>query len=604
MFNILLLETKMNTSLYRWSVNILLAVGVFICAKIGQKLGIFEPIAISVFWPAAGLSLAAILLFGYSVWPGILVGNLLYNFTHLYSIDHNILNATFTSLGVSLASMTQAIVGGYIIKRYSSPTLFKTVKDVFVFLIPGGLIAGLIACTFGILFFYAGGYIPKADLMTNFITFWVGDTMGIFLLTPLLVIWLTRNQSVAWSEYKWEGLCMVGVYIILSILNFQLNLPLGHFYIPLCIWIAYRYRMHGASLAVLIIALTAIIPTAMQMGSFYKVLAFAQLPLLISFLEIITGTSLVVAAVTNEREQALNLLKNDNKSLQNSLSESKGELEDIQEEIAVKDKLASMSLLTQSLAKQMHNPLMKINDFIKQSMEDLNNIKQSFDMYKTVLDSDETKVISDKLLHLEEEIANLCKSSTEANKIFDVIEKQSSRIDPGGIKISSINIHTFLNAYLDQILSEKANLFPGFDLTIVKEYDRAVNMIPGMPLDLAEAFLHIFDQSIQSMVQKRIKLGSNYEPTLIVSTFNGHGDITINIRDNGVGMSENMVKDYFHSIISPQSPADPENLNLSLAYDIIFHLHNGDIKVQSIENEYLLFTITLPKNHKKSKLAA
>ena len=76
-------KRKMQAATFRWFLNLFLALLIYCNAEVGRQLGIRgEPLAISVVWPATGFSLGAVLLFGFGVWPGILLGNLAYNFSH------------------------------------------------------------------------------------------------------------------------------------------------------------------------------------------------------------------------------------------------------------------------------------------------------------------------------------------------------------------------------------------------------------------------------------------------------------------------------------------------------------------------------------------
>ena len=54
-----------------------LAITYFVTSKIGVFLAIPPGYATAI-WPASGIAMAGILLYGYRVWPGILVGSLLF----------------------------------------------------------------------------------------------------------------------------------------------------------------------------------------------------------------------------------------------------------------------------------------------------------------------------------------------------------------------------------------------------------------------------------------------------------------------------------------------------------------------------------------------
>src|SRR4051812_21302392 len=63
----------------RWFVQVLaLAVVYHIVGRLGTLLTA-PPISAAPVWPAAGVALAALLLFGCRIWPGVLLGSFLIN---------------------------------------------------------------------------------------------------------------------------------------------------------------------------------------------------------------------------------------------------------------------------------------------------------------------------------------------------------------------------------------------------------------------------------------------------------------------------------------------------------------------------------------------
>src|SRR6516225_2754188 len=60
--------------------NLLLAAVYFAAAKFGLRLA-FEAEQVTLVWPPTGIALAAMILFGYRVWPGVALGAFLANFT-------------------------------------------------------------------------------------------------------------------------------------------------------------------------------------------------------------------------------------------------------------------------------------------------------------------------------------------------------------------------------------------------------------------------------------------------------------------------------------------------------------------------------------------
>jgi len=87
---------------------IILASLYFVVGKLGLKLAFVNPSATAV-WPCSGLSLAAILILGFEVWPGILLGALFLNLTTAGSLT--------TSMSIAAGNTLEGVVGAYLVNR-------------------------------------------------------------------------------------------------------------------------------------------------------------------------------------------------------------------------------------------------------------------------------------------------------------------------------------------------------------------------------------------------------------------------------------------------------------------------------------------------------
>ncbi len=155
-------------------------------------------------WPAAGIALAMVLLYGPQLWPGLLVGATLVNLTNLYDpavhpdIGRPLLLAT--SLGV--AATLQALVAFYLIKpRVTLDQGLVDAGDIVRLLLIGGPVACLVSATWSVATLYLAGIIAPLNLSYNWITWWVGDAIGVMLGVPLIMIWLGRPREV-WEQRK------------------------------------------------------------------------------------------------------------------------------------------------------------------------------------------------------------------------------------------------------------------------------------------------------------------------------------------------------------------------------------------------------------------
>src|SRR5579862_7621050 len=93
------------------ALSLVIAVVYFVAAKLGLKLA-FENASITAVWPPTGIAIAASILFGTRIWPGIFLGAFFANFTTAGTI--------FTSLGISTGNTLEAVTGGYLITKFAN----------------------------------------------------------------------------------------------------------------------------------------------------------------------------------------------------------------------------------------------------------------------------------------------------------------------------------------------------------------------------------------------------------------------------------------------------------------------------------------------------
>ena len=71
----------------------------FFCAKLGLLLSLVAN-SVTLFWPPSGIALAALLIFGVRIWPGVLLGALLG--VMLFDNDSSFIPAFEISIGNTL----------------------------------------------------------------------------------------------------------------------------------------------------------------------------------------------------------------------------------------------------------------------------------------------------------------------------------------------------------------------------------------------------------------------------------------------------------------------------------------------------------------------
>ena len=191
------LFSAMNSSVraYAWALQIMgLALAYFITGKLGTFLAIPPGYATAI-WPPSGIALAGILIYGYRAWPGIVLGSFLVNLST--SLVAGSPSETLVSVSITLAigsgASLQAVVGAYLARRYAGfPNSLATEKDVFLLFFFGGLLSTLINSTLAVSILVAAARMPAANFLTNWGTWWMGDALGVFIFTPLALVWAQR----------------------------------------------------------------------------------------------------------------------------------------------------------------------------------------------------------------------------------------------------------------------------------------------------------------------------------------------------------------------------------------------------------------------------
>ena len=186
-----------------WSVVIypLLTVAYTLSGKLGLMLAVPPGYASPIF-PAAGIAVAATLIRGRATLPWIFLGSLLLNLWAGYSISAAGAAAAIIIAG---ASMLQAAIAGAVLRRaIGYPAPLDNGRDVSRFLLLSPLCC-LTSATLSLAGLSVLGAVARPDLATSWISWWIGDTLGVLVVLPLMLVvcgeprslWRSRALPVA-----------------------------------------------------------------------------------------------------------------------------------------------------------------------------------------------------------------------------------------------------------------------------------------------------------------------------------------------------------------------------------------------------------------------
>src|SRR5262245_3689272 len=194
-----------------------MAAAYYVVGRLGLLLAIPPGYATAV-WPASGIALAGTLLFGYRVWPGILLGSFLINLrTSLDTTSTaSILNTTALAASIGLGASLQAIVGAFLIRRFTHyPTAFVAARDIIKFLLLGGPVSCLVNATWSVTSLLLSGVVHPVDYLFHWWTWWVGDAIGVITFTPLILIWAAKPAVFSHGRQVSLPLCLSFILFVI-----------------------------------------------------------------------------------------------------------------------------------------------------------------------------------------------------------------------------------------------------------------------------------------------------------------------------------------------------------------------------------------------------
>jgi integral membrane sensor domain MASE1 len=264
-------------------------------------------------WPPSGIAFAAVVLVGRCAGPGIWLGAFLANFLDYFAATNRLPLAThlLLSSGIAVGSTVQALLGGWLVRCWiGGPGILDRTRSAFRFMGIAVLVC-LVASTTGVTTMCLVGYAPWAHYGFNWRTWWIGDTIGVLVVTPLVLVWSRRpllagkslllaEAGLLWLAVLGLGLCIFERWNLRGIDTGYL----AYMTIPPLVWAAFRFGRYGATATLVLMSGLAVLGTAHGHGPFVRPTLNQSLISLQTFVGVLTVMTLALVAVLSERRQA------------------------------------------------------------------------------------------------------------------------------------------------------------------------------------------------------------------------------------------------------------------------------------------------------------
>ena len=375
--------------------SLLIATIYVVLGKIGQNLAI-EPGNVTPVWPPSGFAFAIFLLIGKRALFGIFLGAFLINtfgFSEKLTTDNSI-EIILTGVMIGIGSAIQPFIGYLLLNRlFDYKELVSTVKNyvLFIVIVP---IMSLVSSTIGTSSLFLSGLISSDITKEVWLTWWLGDGVGIILFTPFILIW-KAIPSIKWNKNTYRLLAVMTLLIFFSFISFsdvfvidEVSINIYFITWPFLIWIALMHSSHSVTMSILIHSSILVLYTKSGMGPFNLVELNHSLLLLQLFLWVTSSSVMIISALVKERQGTLKDFEDINNKLESKVQKRTSELK--------KAKLTAEKLARTDILTGLSNRI----DFEEKSKDiDLMYRRHSRPYTIAMIDIDHFKLINDTYGH-------------------------------------------------------------------------------------------------------------------------------------------------------------------------------------------------------------
>ena len=251
-----------------------------------------------------------------------------------------------------------------------------------------------------------------------------------------------------------------------------------------------------------------------------------------------------------------------------------------QNQLIIKEKIASLGMLTAGIAHEIKNPLNFVNNFAE--------LQQG--LIREALEEQDPKERQAILEDLSQNAALIAKNGDRANQIVESM-MAFTREGPGEWRVWEIN--SLVNRCMN--LARHGNAKVPNHLEIKEIYDEDVGSSRIQPRNLTRALINLFNNAFEALGEKFRISGGEYRPLLRITTQKLADAIQILIYDNGPGIAEEDQDHVFtHFFTRKETGSGHIGLGLSICFEVVVKEHGGHIEVDSKPGSHTEMIVTLP----------
>jgi PAS domain S-box-containing protein len=158
---------------------LVLAVLYFVFGHASFLVQVDDVLVTPVLFAPEGIALAMALRFGAAVWPGVFAGQL------VLALSRGL--APWPAVSIAAVNSLEVVLAVFLFRAFKLDATLPRARDLTGLLLLVFFVLQPFSATFGNAALWAGGIIDRAALPTSWLNWWIGNSFGQMLVTPLLL---------------------------------------------------------------------------------------------------------------------------------------------------------------------------------------------------------------------------------------------------------------------------------------------------------------------------------------------------------------------------------------------------------------------------------
>ncbi|MGW6261329.1 MASE1 domain-containing protein [Streptomyces sp. NPDC055085] len=258
--------------------------------RLSVEGAVFTPI-----WPPTGVAVAVLLILGIRAWLGIALGALLVvlSLSSFSSVSPSV-------IGIVAGNTIGPVCAYLLLRKVRFRNDLSRLRDGLALVFLAALGSMTISATSGVGILIATGKLAWGDFWPVWLAWWVGDAMGVLIITPVLLMAYTLRRPLNLSRWKEAVLLLAAVCVIVPYAT-RSSLSLLYLVYPLLIWAALRFELAGSMVCALFASVLATIAATDHTGPFVDLSNTSVMIKLQAFNGSMALTALLLSAVITEQ---------------------------------------------------------------------------------------------------------------------------------------------------------------------------------------------------------------------------------------------------------------------------------------------------------------